>query len=159
MVATFKRKVTVYGEKYGKAGREFNVAESNVRLWKQQKLAIFATNASRKKFTYPRKGRHPDVEVQVLEFVHKRRKTGQPVNSYTIRSKAKQVAKVFNISNQEFKASRGWVDRFMKRAGLSLQRRTTICKKFPVDFEKKKKLQSFQRYVSTLRKENNFSMG
>ena len=40
--ATFKHKVIVYAEKYGnrKAGREFNVAESNVRLWKQQKLAI-----------------------------------------------------------------------------------------------------------------------
>ena len=54
-------------------GREFNVAESNVRLWKQQNLAIFATNASRKKLTGPRKGKHPDVEVQVLEFVHERR--------------------------------------------------------------------------------------
>ena len=32
--ATFKRKVIVYAEKYSnrKAGREFNVAESNVRL-------------------------------------------------------------------------------------------------------------------------------
>ena len=32
--ATFKRKVIVYAEKYvnRKAGREFNVAESNVRL-------------------------------------------------------------------------------------------------------------------------------
>ena len=58
-------------------GREFNVAESNVRLWKQQNLTIFATNASRKKFTGPRKGSHPDVEVQVLEFVHERRKNGQ----------------------------------------------------------------------------------
>ena len=55
--ATFKRKVIVYAKKYGnrKEGRELNVAESNVRLWKQQKLAIFATNASRKKFTGSRK--------------------------------------------------------------------------------------------------------
>ena len=57
-------------------GRDFNVAESNVHLWKQQKLPIFATNASRKKFTGPHKGRHPDVEVQVSEFVHERRKNG-----------------------------------------------------------------------------------
>jgi len=62
---------------------------------------------------------------------------GQPVTSDTIRKKAKEVAKVLNIPNQEFKANRGWVDRFMKRAGLSLRRRTTMCQKFPVDFEKK----------------------
>ena len=43
-------------------GQNNNIAESNVRLWKQQKLAIFATNASRKKFTSPRKGRHPYVK-------------------------------------------------------------------------------------------------
>ena len=53
-------------------------------------MSIFATNASRKKFTGPRKGRHPDVEVQVLEFVHERRKNGQPVTSDTIRNKAKE---------------------------------------------------------------------
>jgi Tc5 transposase DNA-binding domain. len=120
-------------------------------------LAIFATNASRKKFIGLRKGRHPDVEVQGLDFVHERRKNGQPVTSDTIRNKAKELTKVLNIPNQEFKASRGWVDRFMKRAGLSLRRRTTICQKFPMDFEKK--LQSFQRYVITLRKEKIFSMG
>ena len=45
----------------------------------------------------------------------------------------------------------------MKRAGLSLRRRTTICQKFPVDFEKN--LQSFQRYVITLREKKNFLMG
>ena len=62
----------------------------------------------------------PDIEVQVLEFVHERRKNGQPVTSDNIRNKAKEVAKVLNIPNQEFKASRGWVDRFMKQVGLSL---------------------------------------
>ena len=45
----------------------------------------------------------------------------------------------------------------MKRVGLSLRRRTTICQTFPVDLEKK--LQSFQRHVIALWKENNFSMG
>ena len=39
------------------------------------------------------------------------------MTSDTIRNKAKEVAKVLNIPNKEFKASRGWMDRFMKRAG------------------------------------------
>ena len=137
------------------AGREFNVAESNVRLWQQQKLALFATKASRKKFTGPRKGRHPNIEEKVLEFVRERKKNGQPVTSDTIRNKAKEEAEVLGIPKQEFKASRGWVDRFMKRMGLSLRHRTTICQKLPADFEGK--LQTFQQYVITLRKEKNFN--
>lgn len=51
------------------AGREFDVAKSNIRLWKKQKLELFATTATRKKFNGPQKGRHPDVEVNILEFV------------------------------------------------------------------------------------------
>ena len=78
------------------------------------------------------------------------------MTSDTIRNKAKEVAKVLNMPNQEFKVSCGGLDRFMKRAGLSLRRRTSIYQKFPVDFEKK--LQSFQQYVITLQKEKNFSM-
>ena len=42
----------------------------------------------------------------------------------------------------------------MKRMGLSLRRRTTICQKLPADFEEK--LLTFQEYVITLRKEKNF---
>ena len=44
------------------------------------------------------------LKYKVLEFVHERRKNGQPVTSDTIRNKAKEVAKVLNMPNQEFKA-------------------------------------------------------
>jgi hypothetical protein len=45
----------------------------------------------------------------------------------------------------------------MRRMGLVLRRRTTICQKLPKDFEQK--LLNYQRYITNLRKTGNFLMG
>ena len=41
--------------------------------------------------------------------------------------------------------------------GLALQRRMTICQKVPKDFEQN--LLNYQRYITNLRKKENFLMG
>ena len=61
------------------------------------------------------------------------------------------------IYRHVFKASRGWVDRFMRRNGLSLQRHTAVCQKLPTEFEEKQG--NFQRHVIMLRKRGSFLMG
>ena len=109
------------------AAWEFSVPESNVHLWRKHKDAIFACKQSRKKFTGPRKGRHPEVDREVLEFVLERWKNDLPVTSDIIREKANEVARAWNIQRHVFKASRGWADRFMRRNGLSLRCCTVIC--------------------------------
>ena len=73
----------------------------------------------------------------MLEFVLERWKNGLPVTGDIIREKAYEVARARNIQGHVFKASRGWVDRFMRRIGLSLRRHTAICQKLPTDFEEK----------------------
>lgn len=150
--ASFKRQVILYAEEHGnrKAAKEFGVAESNIRLWRQQRIAIFACKAARKKFTGPRKGRHPEVDEEVLKFILERRKNGLRVTSDTIRSKANEVATAQGIPRQVFKASRGWVDRFLKRMNISLRRRKTRCQKLPTEFEEE--LQSFEQYVIELQR-------
>uniref|UniRef100_R4GBS2 HTH CENPB-type domain-containing protein n=1 Tax=Anolis carolinensis TaxID=28377 RepID=R4GBS2_ANOCA len=127
--ARFKQKVILYAEAHGnrQAARQFNIPESNVRLWRQHKLALFSTTVARKKFTGPQKGRHPDVDQEVLKFIWERRNNGLPVTSDSIRNKASEVAAALSIPRQVFKASRGWVDRFMKRMGVSLRQRKTLC--------------------------------
>ena len=82
-------------------------------------------------------GRHPEVDREVLEFVLERWKNGLPVTSDIIREKVNEVARAQNIQRHVFKASCGCVDRFMRRSGLSLRRRTAICQKLPTDFEEK----------------------
>ena len=135
--AKCKRKVILLAEKEGNrhAAREFSVPESNVRLCRKHKHLIFACKQSPKKFTGPRKGRHPEVDCEVLEFVLERRKNGLLVTGDTIREKVNEVARAWNIQRHMFKASCGWVDRFMRRNDLSRLRRTAICQKLPTDFE------------------------
>ena len=99
--AKCKRNVILLAEKEGNrhAAQEFSVPESNVRLWRKHKDAIFACKQSRKKFTGPRKGRHPEVDREVLE------KNGLPVTGDIVREKANEVARARNIQRHVFKAS------------------------------------------------------
>ena len=63
-------------------------------------------------------------------------------------------AKVFS-PNESFKASRGWLDNFMKRKGLSLRRKTTVCQTEPANL-----IPKLVQFVIRLRKlqiDQNFS--
>ena len=93
----------------------------------------------------------------MLEFVLERQKNGLPMTGDIIRKKAIEVARALNIQRHVLKASRGWVDRFMRRDGLSLQHRIAICQKLPTNFEEK--LVNFEQHVIMLRKRGNFLMG
>ena len=105
----------------------------------------------------PRKGRHLEVDRKALEFLLERRKNRLPVTGDIIREKVHEVARARNIQTHVFKASRGWVDCFMRHNGLSLRRCTAICQKLPADFGEK--LVNFQRHVIMLRKTGNSLLG
>lgn len=64
-----KRKVILHAENHGngQAARGFGVAESNI--WSKHKAAIFACKVTRKTLTGPHKGRHPELDVEVSEFI------------------------------------------------------------------------------------------
>jgi len=59
--AKFKREVIRCAENKGngKAAAIFAVDESNVQLWRKQKAVISGCEASRMKFSGPKKGRFP----------------------------------------------------------------------------------------------------
>ncbi|KAJ1519761.1 hypothetical protein ONE63_005017 [Megalurothrips usitatus] len=71
--------------------------------------------------------------------------------------KALEVARKVDIDRASFRASRGWMDEFMRRQGFSLRRRTSICHKLPADFEAK--LVAYQKFAIALRKELDFLLG
>jgi hypothetical protein len=50
------------------------------------------------------------------------------VSGRTIKAKAKDLSTVSG-----FRASNGWLQRFMKRNGLSLRRKITVCQNPPAD--------------------------
>jgi hypothetical protein len=95
--------------------------------------------------------------MQSSRFFQDRHKIGLFVSYDLFRKEAIKKARSLNIPWSRFKASKGWAIRFMRRIGLALRRRTTICQKFPKDFEQK--LLNYQRYITNVRKTGNFLMG
>lgn len=157
--AQFKRKVILCAEANSNhyAAEEYGVGRTCVIRWRRQRDQIFSCASTRKKFTGPQRGQHPELEAEVAEFIREERKNGFSVTCDGIREKANAVAKRLDIPRNVFRASRGWVQRFMKRQGFSIRRRTTICQKLPQDFEQK--VINFQRYVTDLRRKKGFLMG
>jgi len=84
-----------------------------------------------KKFTGLKKGRFPEIDDAVFTFFQERRKIGLFVSYDLLREEAIKKARSLNIPRSRFKASKGWAIRFMRRMGLALRRRTTICQKLP----------------------------
>jgi len=72
--AKFKREVIRCAEdkENRKAAAMIGVDESNVRLWRKHKAAISGCEASRKKFTGPKKGRFPEIDDAVFTFFQER---------------------------------------------------------------------------------------
>ncbi|KAH7983595.1 hypothetical protein HPB52_013064 [Rhipicephalus sanguineus] len=60
-----------------------------------------------------------------------------------LQAKAREIARDKGIQPEDFKASKHWVSRFMRRAGFSLRRRTSISQKLPESYEEH--LVAFQR--------------
>lgn len=151
--AAFKRKVIVYAEEHGNraAGRKFDINEVNIRRWRNNRNALFSCKATTKCFRGPKKGRYPEIDEAVLQFVVEGRAKGLPITREKIQFKALESFKTLGMDGN-FKATRGWCERFMRRVGLSLRRRTSICQKLPSDFEQK--LLNFQRHVIQLRKKS-----
>jgi hypothetical protein len=157
--AKFKREVIRCAEHKvnWKAAAIFGVDESNIRLWRKHKASISGCEASRRKFTGPKKGQFPETGDAVFMFFQERLKIGLFVSYALLHEEAIKKARSLNILQSHFKASKVWAIRFMRRMGLALQRRTTICQKFSKDFEQK--FLNYQRYITNLRKTGSSLMG
>lgn len=76
-------------------------------------------------------------EKEVTDFFQEQRKGGMPVMVEIMQAKAKEIANIRGVARTQSKASRGRVTHFMKRFGVSLRRRTSVCQTLPPDFEEK----------------------
>jgi hypothetical protein len=90
----------------------------------------------------------------VLFNVHEKRNEGFLITREVIRTKALELSREMPTPSNtgKFKASTGWCVRMMRRAGLFLQRRTTLAQRLPGEYSQK--LLEFQRHVIKLRKQH-----
>lgn len=156
--AKFKLSVIEFAEEKGNcaAAKHFNVNESHVRYWKKQKSSLQNTKPGRRAFRGPKQGKFPAVEEELLKYVRQMRSSCLAVSCEMLQFEARKIAHEKGIPAAAFKASRGWVTRFMRRHQLSLRRRTTLCQRLPQDYEEKIVL--FHRFVIGLRRTGNFIM-
>jgi hypothetical protein len=99
--AKFKREVIRCAEGKGnrKAAAIFGVDESNIQLWRKHKAAISGREASRRKFTGPKKGRFTEIDDAVFTFSQERRKTGLFVSYDLLREEAIKIFEHYSKAN------------------------------------------------------------
>ena len=122
------------------AARKYGVDEKRIREWrsKYQEIATKSLEkggSKRKKLDGGgRKITNEELEAEVLEWIHERRAGMLRVSRKLIMKKAKIIHDQSTdepAEKEKFVASRGWLEKFMKRNGLSLRRRTTTAQKNP----------------------------
>jgi hypothetical protein len=108
-MAKFKREVIRCAEEKGnhKATAIFGVNENNVQLWRKHTAVISGCEASRRKFTGPKKGQFPETGDAVFTFFQERRKTVLFVSYDLLREEAIKNPRSLNIPRSRFKASKG----------------------------------------------------
>ena len=131
------------------AARKFGVDAKRLRVWcsQREELVALKKNGKSKKKRLTGAGRKtldPDMEEALFSWIIELRGRNLRVSRSMIRVKARELSAVVG-----FKASRGWLFRFMKRNGLSLRRKTTVCQKTPADCIPK--IISFITHLRTLR--------
>ncbi|KAG0418966.1 hypothetical protein HPB47_004464 [Ixodes persulcatus] len=137
--ATFKRTVIVYAEETNNcaAGHKFDVSERVVCQWRLQRSKIFSCDGKRRGFRGPKSGRFPELEDKLAVYVSEVCDRSLPVTCDMVTERARIIALEAGIPRTQFKASRSWASKFMKRAGFSLRRRTSVCQKLPAAYEEK----------------------
>lgn len=150
--ASFKLKVIKYAETEGNraAAREFSLSESTIRGWIKNKEVISEVPRS-KRACRGRQAKYPELEEELVEWITNQRSSGYMVTRMQIQLQALKKRK-----DAGFRASLHWVNRFMKRNGLSLRQRTKISQKLPQDLEDK--MLSFQSYLLKKRKMHDFEV-
>lgn len=134
--AEFKMKAILHAEKFSinSSARHFGVDRRTVSRWVQNRIPIHAQTTAKKGKERKRLadgGRKPlseELEKKNLKWVLERRAKGLCVSRILIMKKASVFFQSMeNSPDTEFSASKGWCSNFMRRNGLSLRSRVTVC--------------------------------
>ena len=129
------------------AARIFKVNEKMIRNWRKKEMEIanlakenqnpdiFTTGGKhivKQKFRIKGGGmkcRTTNLQKELLAWILQQREKQLPVGHNHIKRKALELAKA--IGNHDFRASSGWVNKFVKKNGLSFRAHTHVSQKLP----------------------------
>ena len=153
-----KKKVADYARFHGvrAASRHFGVHHKNVSRWMKNRVEkIKNPNERKNKKGQGRKVSYPqDIEEKLVAWLlEKREENFVAISTRVIRLKAMSLIKPIL---PDFKASDGWVRRFMKRNSFVLRARTHISQKLPKDLEKK--IEDFRAEVKQIYENSDYPL-
>ena len=131
------------------AAKELNVDEKRIREWRKQnikfdEMSSSDANKKRRLCGGGKKPLLPEVELKLTEWIAVERAEYHRVTRKRIAAKAMELA---NYPN--FKASRGWVDKFMRRNDFVIRQRTTTGQRLPPQLSQK--VSSFVQFCLKMR--------
>ena len=142
----------------GELSERYDIPRSTIFSWEKQlrmknrKVPVAARglhlrSGSGRKLSYPK-----EVDEEIAEWILIRRDAHLPVSTELVKAKAKLLIKPHN---PQFRASKGWLEKFLSRHSLSMRARTSISQKLPAQLERK--LESFLNEVRVLRVRHGYS--
>ena len=149
----YKLKVAQYAVEHSlqQTANHFGVDKSMVTRWKQDQHRWEASGSRNKKRigeSLGRKLHNDNLEIELVAWIHERRERRLRVTYNEIRQHALQFSSQQD-GETEFRASHGWLEKFLRRNGFSLRRKTTEGQKDPEQLVEK--LVSFVLHVSRMR--------
>jgi len=153
-----KSAVSLYARHHGirTASRRYGVHHKNVQRWMKSEVSKIKNPNKRsnrkgqgQKISYPQ-----EIEDKLLAWVMEKREAQfVAVSTQLIRMKARSLIKEYNPN---FKASEGWVRKFLSRNKLVLRMQTHISQSLPKDLEDK--IKEFRETVKKIREKSDYPL-
>lgn len=132
-----KQKVADYARIHGvrPAAAHFGIPRKNIQQWRQERIGVIEGRRRKNRKGQGRKISYPqEVDEDILRWFLEKQDLQLAVSTEMLKQHARVVISQVNTA---FKASDGWVQKFMRRHNLVLRARTSMAQKLPGDLEYK----------------------
>lgn len=140
-------------------GRHFDLHRKTLRNWIKNKEKIKKNKFKRSRYHINRANKcfFTTIEIELNDWIKEMRSRCACISGLLIKNKALSIATSNQIAN--FKASNGWLERFLDRFNYTLRRVTSVGRDLPLDHEKilKEFLDRWKGF-SNLEREDIFNM-
>ncbi|KAH8022203.1 hypothetical protein HPB51_023053 [Rhipicephalus microplus] len=115
----------------------FDVGDTSFRHWRDHEDKLKAMKKIQRAFHGAKTGGYRNVKEQLVRYIRELRQDGCAVSLDIVQTEVHRIAQAQRIEAKALKASSGWTTRFMRRHGLALRRRTTLCQRLAAVYEAK----------------------
>ena len=124
--------------------KKYKVGNANILRWAGQEVALILSKTDSRRIKGSRKAAWPELEERLAKEIENQREKGLRVKHWWIKSRAKQLKSDMNPSHPNT-LSRGWLQNFLKRYGITDRTPTSTAQKPPEN--KQDVIQEFHKFI------------